>query len=200
MARTRTRGFTLVEVLVALFVLTIISVAAFRGLSAVMNARDAVTQETRKWQGLMFLFSRMELDIALAIPRPVRNPAGQTEPEWIGHEVPLTPDDGQLILTRAGAQDVEGAQAGPQRIGYRLDQGTLYLLRWTALDQPPDAEPVRYALLQNVSAFHLRYLDADGAWSEQWPLPGRTGGIPAAVEVSITLEGEQPITRLFLTR
>jgi type II secretion system protein J len=105
-----------------------------------------------------------------------------------------------LILTRAGTQDVEGAQPGPQRIGYRLDRGTLYLLRWKALDQPPDAKPVRYALLHNVSQFHLRYQDTDGAWREQWPPPGRTGGMPAAVEVSITLEGEQPVTRLFLTR
>lgn len=196
----RTRGFTLMEVLVALFVVAIIAVASFRGLSAVMQARDTVTQETRRWQGLMYLFSRMEHDIAQAIPRPVRGPTGVTEPEWIGHDVPVSPSDAQLILTRAGGLDAQGAQVGPQRVGYRLEQHTLYLLHWTALDQPPDAKPQRYPLLQDVKEFHLRYQDDHGTWSEQWPMPGRTGGIPMAVEVKIALEGEQPITRLFLSR
>lgn len=188
------------ETLVALFVVAIIAIAAYRGLSAVVQARDVVAQETRKWQGLMFLFSRLGQDIALAIPRPVRNAAGTTEPEWTGHDVPVSPDDAQLILTRAGSLDGQGAQVGPQRVGYRLQQHTVYLLRWAALDQPPDARPARYPLLQEVSEFHLRYQDERGAWQEQWPPPGKTGGIPVAVEVTVTLEGGQPIKRLFLTR
>lgn len=200
MDRKASRGFTLIEVLVALFVLAIIAVAAFRGLNAVMATRDAVAQETRKWQGLMFFFSRMEQDIAVAVVRPVRDRAGAQQPEWIGHDVPVSPDDAQLILTRAGVQDEQGAQVGPQRIGYRLDRNTLYLLRWMALDQPPDAEPRRYPLLRNVSEFHLRYEAANGAWSDTWPPLGQTGGIPMAVEVKLTLSGGQPITRLFLTR
>lgn len=194
------RGFTLTETLVALFVVSIIAIAAYRGLSAVVQARDVVAQETREWQGLMFLFSRMSQDIALAIPRPARNAAGVTEPEWIGHDVPVSPDDAQLVLTRSGNLDGQGAQIGPQRIGYRLEQHTLYLLHWPAVDQPPDARPSRYPLLQGVSEFHLRYQDERGAWSEQWPQPGRTGGLPVAVEVKVTLEGGQPIRRLFLTR
>lgn len=200
MNMTRARGFTLVEVLVALFVLAIIAVAAFRGLNAVVDARNAVAQETRKWQGLMFFFSRMEQDIAVAVRRPVRDRSGAQQPEWIGHAVPVAPDDGQLILTRAGVQDEQGAQVGPQRIGYRLERDTIYLMRWMALDQPADGEPRRYPVLEGVSEFHLRYLGADGLWNEQWPVPGQTGGIPAAVEVRLTLAGGQPITRLFLTR
>lgn len=194
------RGFTLIELLVALFVLAILSVAGFRGLNAVINARDAVAKETRKWQGLMFFFSRIEQDIALAVHRPVRDRTGAQQPEWIGHSVPVSSDDAQLILTRAGVQDDQGAQAGPQRVGYKLEHDTIYLLRWTALDQPPNAEPKRYPLLQGVSEFHLRYMSIDGQWNEQWPQPGQAGGIPSAVEVRLTLAGGSPITRLFLTR
>lgn len=196
----RTRGFTLIEVLVAVFVLAIIAIAAFSGLNAVAHTRDAVGQETRKWQALMFLFSRMEQDVALAIPRPVRGPTGATQAAWIGHDVPVSPNDAQLILTRAGVQDDLGAQVGPQRVGYRLQQNTLYVLRWTALDQPPGAQPERYALLKGVSAFHLRYQAANGTWTKTWPPQGQVASLPAAVEVKLTLEGGQPITRLFLTR
>lgn len=194
-----TRGFTLVEVLVALFVLSIIAIASFRGLDAVVNARDAVTSETRKWQNLMFFFSRMEQDVALAVHRPVRDRAGVLEPEWIGNPNPVGPGDGQLILTRAGSSDMLNAQVGPQRIGYRLDNNTLYAMRWTALDQPPDAEPRRYAILQGVSDLQLRYMGSNGAWYEKWPMPGQPA-IPVAVEVKITLAGMQPVTRVLLTQ
>lgn len=200
MDRRRPRGFTLIEVLVALFVLAIIAMAAFRGLNAVMAAREAVAQETRKWQALMFFFSRMEQDVAVAVRRPIRDRTGVQQPEWIGREVPVSPDDAQLIMTRAGVQDEQGAQVGPQRIGYRLERNTIYLMRWMALDQPPDAEPKRYALLRDVSEFHLRYQGTNGGWSTQWPPAGGMGGIPVAVEVRVTLAGGQPITRLFLTR
>ncbi len=196
----RTRGFTLIELLVALFVLAILTVAGFRGLNAVLDARKATEQETRKWQHLMFFFSRMEQDIAQAVRRPVRGPNGAQQPEWVGLGVPASPDEAQLILTRAGVQDEQGAQVGPQRVGYRLDHDTVYLLRWMALDQPMNAEPKRYALLEGVSEFHLRYMSTDGQWNEQWPQAGQTGGIPLAVEVNITLAGGQQITRLFLTR
>lgn len=196
----RARGFTLVELLVALFVLAILSVAGFRGLNAVLDARNAVAAETRKWQSLMFFFSRMEMDIALAIKRPVRDQSGALRSEWIGRSKPVGADDGQLVLTRAGAEDEQSAQVGPQRIGYRLERDTVYLLRWMALDQPVNAEPRRYALLEGVSQFDLRYLDADKKWSDSWPPPGRTEGIPMAVEVKLTFTGGHPITRVFLTR
>lgn len=196
----RTRGFTLIELLVALFVLAIMTVAGFRGLNAVIDARTAVAAETRKWQNLMFFFSRMEQDIALAVHRPVRDQSGAQQPEWLGHSVPVAPNDAQLILTRAGVQDEQGAQVGPQRVGYRLEHDTVYLLRWMALDQPANSEPRRYALLEGVSEFHLRYMSADGQWNEQWPLNGQASGIPVAVEVKLTLADSKQITRLFLTR
>lgn len=195
----RVRGFTLVEVLVALFVMAIIAIASYSGLESVAKSRDAVTRETRKWQDLMFFFSRMSQDVALAIPRPVRDGQGLTEPEWIGNPDPVAPSDGQLILTRAGSMDMLGVQVGPQRIGYRLDNNTLYAMRWTALDQPPGAKPQRYPILQGVKDFHLRYMGSNGVWYEKWPVPGQPG-IPQAVEVKVTLAGMQPITRLLLTR
>lgn len=200
MRYSRSRGFTLIELLVALVVLAIMSVAGFRGLNAVLDARKTVAQETRKWQNLMFLFSRMEQDIALAVRRPVRDQNGVSQPEWIGHKVPVSADDAQLILTRAGSTDEQSLQVGPQRIGYRLDRGTIYLLRWMVLDQPMHAEPRRYPLLEGVNDLSFRYLATDGRWNEQWPRPPQKGGIPVAVEVKLTLVGGQIITRLFVSQ
>jgi general secretion pathway protein J len=42
-------GFTLIELLSALLILSLVAVMSFRGLAAVLDARDRVAQETEKW-------------------------------------------------------------------------------------------------------------------------------------------------------
>lgn len=197
MASRYSRGFTLIEMLVALLILALLAIAGYRGLNAVLDARTAVSQETRKWQQLMFFFSRMDQDIAQALPRPVRNTGGVTEPEFIGHQTLIGANDAQLAFTRAGFADAGAAQLAPQRIGYRLDGNTILLLRWPALDQPVRPAPRRYPLLKGVRAFDLRYLTTAGVWLKQWPPPGQNSGMPSAVEVSLTLADGKTITRVF---
>ena len=81
------RGFTLIELLVALVILTLLAIAGYRGLDAVLQTRERIAQETRKWQHLAFFFSRLEQDVAQAVHRPVRDAGGLTLPEWVGHAV-----------------------------------------------------------------------------------------------------------------
>ena len=65
------RGFTLIELLVALVVLTFIAVAGYSSLNTVVQTRDRVAQETRKWQHLTYFFSRLEQDVAVPFqPQP----------------------------------------------------------------------------------------------------------------------------------
>lgn len=191
------QGFTLVELLVALFILVLLSVAGYRGLNAVLQTREHVAQETRKWQHLAFFFSRLEQDVAQAVHRPIRDAGGLTQPEWIGREVVVAENEAQLTFTRAGMPDQGAAMLAPQRIGYRLQQGSIIMLRWPYLDQAPLSVPLRYPLLDGVRDFHLRYLDANGNWLSLWPAAGQTGGLPTALEAEVTLDSGEKITRVF---
>lgn len=190
-------GFTLIELLVALFIMALLATAGYRGLNAVLQTREALSQETRKWQQLMFFFSQMEQDVAQALRRPVRDQGGNSRPEWLGLATVAGADEAQLSFTRAGAADEGEAHMAPQRIGYRLERDTIQLLRWPALDQPLHPEPRRYPLLSGVRAFDLRYMNALGTWYEQWPPGGQTDGLPAAMEIKLTLTGGESITRVF---
>jgi general secretion pathway protein J len=196
MSCKRTQGFTLIELLVALLIMALLAIAGYRGLDAVLEARHAVAQETLKWQELMFFFSRMDQDVAQALPRTVRAQDGSTEPAWHGLTAP-GPDEAQLSLTRAGVPDENEAQLIPQRIGYRLDNGTISLLVWPALDQANHAQPQHYPLLHNVSTFDLRYLADSGKWYTQWPPLGQNAILPRAMEVDLTLAGGERISRIF---
>lgn len=191
------RGFTLIELLVALVILTLLAIAGYRGLDAVLQTRERIAQETRKWQHLAFFFSRLEQDVAQAVHRPVRDAGGLPVPEWIGHAVVVDDDDGELVFTRAGIADQGAAMRAPQRIGYRLQQNTIVLLRWPTLDQSPRPEPVHYPLLEGVRDFQLRHLDINGTWVNQWPPAGLNGSLPLALEVQLTLVDGAKITRVF---
>ncbi len=197
MSSRPSRGFTLIEMLTALLIMALLAVAGYRGLNAVLQSRAAVAQETRKWQQLMLLFAQMEQDVAQALRRPVRDRSGNQQPEWLGLATTAGPDDAQLAFTRAGTTDEGEARQVPQRIGYRLDQDTIQLLRWPALDQPQQPEVRHYPLLSGVREFNLRYLAGGGTWVTAWPPPGQPGGLPAALEVGITLTSGEAITRVF---
>lgn len=190
-------GFTLIELLVALVILTFISLAGYRGLNAVLQTRERVAEETRKWQHLAFFFSRMELDIAQAVHRPVRESTDNLSPEWVGHNITVGDNDAELTFTRAGMSDQGFEMLPPQRIAYRFDQGMIVMLRWPALDQAPRTTPIRYPLLEGVHEFKLRYLDSSNNWQKQWPLAGATSAMPSAVEINLTLTGGENITRIF---
>jgi general secretion pathway protein J len=192
------RGFTLIELLVALVILTLLSVAGYRGLDAVLQTRERVAVETRKWQHLAFFFSRLNQDIAQAVQRPVRDESGNiVRAAWLGNTVAVGEDDAELIFTRAGIPDQGSALQAPQRIAYRLEQGSIVMLRWPSLDQAPRVKPVRYPVLEGVREFKLRYLDRDGIWQLQWQYPTDLSKLPVAVEITLTLVGGEIITRIF---
>ncbi|MDD4928333.1 MAG: type II secretion system minor pseudopilin GspJ [Gallionella sp.] len=191
------RGFTLIELLVSLVILALLSVAAYRSLDAVLQTRERIAAETRKWQHLAFFFARLDQDIAQAIHRRARDGAGVFQPEWAGHAVVVGDDDAELTFTRAGVEDQGLFMRSPQRIAYRLEQDKVISLRWPTPDLAAHTKPARYTLLEGVSEFKWRYLDTDGNWLTQWPPKAGNGGRPQAAEVTLILLGGEKLTRIF---
>jgi general secretion pathway protein J len=198
MKRHFARGFTLIELLVALVILALISVAGYSGLNAVLQTRERVAQETRKWQHLSYFFSRLELDIAQAVRRPVRTSTGSTSPEWVGHQVVVGDNDAELTFTRAGMSNQGNEIAPPQRIAFRFERGAIVMLHWPGLDQAPSIIPARNTLLEGIREFKLRYMDKSNIWQEIWPPAGAIAGTPSAVEIKLTLTSGENVTRLFV--
>jgi general secretion pathway protein J len=70
--RTRRAGFTLVEVLVALAILAVIGVLAWRAMAALADGESRLAAETARWTALDAVFARIEADLRAALPRAVR--------------------------------------------------------------------------------------------------------------------------------
>lgn len=197
------RGFTLLELLVALAVFAIMAIAAYSGLRSVLFTHAAVEEENRRLAAVQLAVFRLEQDIEQALPRGVRDEYGEPQPALRGGE--LLSD--ALILTRAGWDNPLGQpRASLQRVAYRLQGGRLWRLYWTVLDRGGAIEPRETLLLDQVSAFRVRFLDQSDAWQNDWPppissavddtLPPDLNTLPRAVEITLTLEDWGAITRL----
>jgi len=174
---TRQRGFTLIELMSAMLILALLAVMSFRGLGAVLDARDQVRQETEKWKRVAALFSRFQHDVQLSLPRPLRSAPGRLE------------------FSRFAT--AEGIDA-PRRVAYRLNENReIELWLWPGLDVAPNAQPARYTVLSAVAQFELQYLDARLAWVDAWPGSERDPPLPQAVRVRIVLESGEDLVRVF---
>jgi general secretion pathway protein J len=189
------RGFTLIEVMTALLVLSLLALMSYRGLGAVLDAREHVKQETDKWRGVAAFFARFERDVELASPRTVRTAAG-IAPAWLG--LPAAGAEASLEFSRfASADGIDTAR----RIGYRLNEKReIELWLWPGLDVAPGVQPARYAVLGGVKTFELQYLSPALAWVDAWPAAAAGEPIPRAVRLRIVLASDEEIVRIFVLR
>jgi len=192
----RTRGFTLVELLVALAIFAILAGFAYRSLAAMLEAREALRDNARKWRDVAVFVSRLERDLASILPRTGHAPSGATLSP-VSSVLSTEPEGEGLALTRSGSPLQEGPLAAPQRVGYRLREGRVERLSWAALDAAPREEPVAVPILSSVQALSFRFLDMkSGDWRLAWGPAGGGQPVPAAVEMTVVLASGERIVRL----
>lgn len=186
------RGFTLIELLVVLLIFSLLALMSYRGLGAVLDAREHVRQETEKWRSMASFFSRFERDVELAAPRSIRTSSG-IAPAW--HGDPGRSGAPNLEFSRfASADGVDKAR----RVTYMLNQNNeIELWLWPGLDVASGVVPERYTVLTGVGEFELEYLNADRVWMEVWPTSGNDLALPKAVQLRIKLVSGEEIMRVF---
>jgi len=194
----RNRGFTLIELLVALAIFAIMSGFAFRGLTAMLDSREALAKESRKWRDLSLFVGRVERDIAAVLPRTATSASG-TPLAALSSAVDAAPGPVGLALTRSGNMLAGNASAAPQRIAYRLREGRVERLAWAGVDAAPRDEPAGTPVLAEATNLTFRFLDPKSSeWRGDWGLPGNAAAsLPAAVEMTLVLASGERIVRLF---
>jgi general secretion pathway protein J len=191
----RRNGFTLVELLVSLFIFGLLSAAGVALLSFSVRAQEAA--ETRL--GALGDFRRagalLTGDLAQAAPRVVRDARGDVRPAFIGSGG----GQGGLVLAfvRRGWENIEEApRPSLQRVEYSLAGGRLERRVYPRLD---GAEPLPAGLVADgVRRLRLRYRDKEGNWRDRWD-PTRPAELPRAVELVMDAQGAGVTRQLFLT-
>ena len=199
MMRNRNRGFTLLEILVAVAILAIMSVMAYRGVSearvSVENAGGHMDR-LREVQRAMYLLTS---DFRTLAPRPIREPIGD------GFRAALRRDPNAVTLvelSHGGWPNGAGTPRGTvQRVSYRLEERTLIREYWNVTDPTLANIPVTRRLLNQVERIEIRYLNSGREWVTQWPPLGGAGDTglrsrPMAVEITIVLTDYGELKRL----
>jgi general secretion pathway protein J len=191
-------GFTLLELLVALSIFAVIAMLAYSGLLSVLQIGARVEQTTQQLTRLQLTFQRLNQDMSQLIYRPIRNEYGDSLPAIQGALQ-------QIELTRAGWRNPSQQPRGHlQRVNYSLEKQTLWRTYWQVLDRTRDSQPQRSALLTDVTAFKLRFLDAQMEWHEAWvssdtAQPVENTLILKAIEVTLSITDWGELTWLFPT-
>jgi general secretion pathway protein J len=191
---SRNKAFTLVELLVALAIFALLAGFAYRGLHSMLESREALQKETRKWRDVALFVGRIERDLVAVLPTQPQANAIVRRPAAITSVVETVPNDNGLALTRSGNTMQENALAAPQRVAYRLRDGVIERLTWTSVDPAPREDPAAVRVLGQVSSLGFRFLLDNGEWRTSWGVAERT--LPAAVEVSLRLASGETIVRL----
>lgn len=181
------RGFTLLELLIAIAIFALLGLATYRMLDSVLSA-DAVTREhERQLRELTRAISAFERDLRQVAVRPIRDGFGDPQPALHSDLADTT----ALELTRAGWRNPLGQpRAELQRVRWQLSDEQWQRRYWRVLDRAQDSQPQVQQALDGVTSLSLRYLDKDGQWQPDWPPSSVSGdaqltGLPRAVELRL---------------
>lgn len=198
--RHRRRGFTLVELLLAIAVMSLLAILSWRGLDGMVRSQEITRQRADEILVLQAALGQWGTDLDALMPL-----ANTTALEWDGQVLRLTrrssavPDEGALVVawTRRGTQPGQWLrwQSAPVHTRGQWQDAWQLAQQWAR--SPGDAERRYEMALMPLADWQIFY-HRGGAWSN--PLSSNTAApdgaaapIPDGVRLQITLPPGQAL-------
>lgn len=193
----RQRGFTLMELLIAIAVFAVLGAMSYGGLNAVLKTRSRTMEAADQLHNLQITLMLIQRDLQHIVNEPARDEFGDLHP-------PITTEfsDERLIeFSRLGWNNPTGQLRSTfQRVAYGFEDNTLFRYYWPHFHRGPQEKPIEAELLGGLEEVSLRYMDKQETWHEDWPpLNTNIAELPHLIEIVFQLENGDEITRLFPT-
>jgi general secretion pathway protein J len=187
------RGFTLVEVLVAISLLAILLTSVYGIFSSVSLARERLDANSAEYHRARVLFDRLGRELRGAYFRASDQNLVFTSRSVDGGPV-------ELELTTSAVSPLSQTGSGIARVHYLLvedpedsTEGLVLMRSESPVHESTDEGAVgMMRMVPGIKAMALRFY-ANGTWQTAWD--GRTSGLPEMVEIELQLStgGEEPI-------
>lgn len=175
-------GLTLLELLIALTVLTTLGVMTYRATTAAIGTYSHLQVSEQRWSGIVRALHIIETELLQMVH------AGRVELTWQPASTVISGED-EAELARLAMLSLGGAQ-GSERVAFVLRGTRLYWERSSARDVRP--EPQQDVLLEGVESIEWQLLGREG-WVSEWNRPQT----PRAVRLSFTVQGLGEFHRVF---
>jgi general secretion pathway protein J len=188
------KGFTLVEMLVALAALSLLAGAGIVLTQVAVDTRDSIEVRDQSHRELLRLRTIMKSDLGQAAPRRARDESGsRANAALVGR--PQAGGDAFLQLVRRGWENVSGERRSSlQYVEYGLRNGAIERRHRRMVDGAPLEAP--QVLVEGVRAVNVSYFQYD-QWAEAYA-GSASRPLPRAVAIEIEFDDATRLRQLFL--
>lgn len=188
-------GFTLIEMLLALMIFSLLSISGYQLLQGVLRQEEISHEKSQRIAEVQRAFATLERDFSAMLPRTVRTQGQGSTPPIVALSSRDKHTGDSITFTHANWFNPADrlARSTLQRVSYDMRQQALWRRHTALVDIPSGEQTYDRRLLSGVEGLRLRYY-RQGGWQDT---PDDGGQLPAAVEVTLTLTDYGALTRRF---
>lgn len=195
MLKQTIKGFTLIELMLAMSIFAIVSLLTMGGLSNVLNTQEHTEANLQRLTRFQMVFSILSRELQQYANRTVRDEYGAIIPS-ISHETSEGIDG--IEFSHQGRFTL-GDQVRLQRVAYYLEDKQLIKKTWQVLDRVEDTKPVKQVFLDDIEELNFSFYSAQSSSEGQWQddVPDSENGQLRAVKLSIKSVDFNELYRIF---
>ena len=178
-------GFTLVELLIAIVLFSILSVGSYQVLNSVISSHRNLSSHNEKFDALRRTVNMLTRDLQQARSRTIINSYGEQEAALVLE----SSDQSRLVLSTAGwANPLASPRGTVSRVEFFVEDEVLIKRRWLVLDAVDEDSYFDMPLLKGVLEFQIQALDSDRRWISYWPTTDMPATeLPQALEIELSI-------------
>lgn len=201
MRQNKQTGFTLIEIMVVMFIIAVMCGFGYAGLNNTIKQSGKIEQLREQLENLQLTMSLLQQDLTQTVYRNIINEYGSEEHALLAEE-----NSTELLkLTRLGWANPAGqARSSMTRVEWLIDDDSNLVRRhWYELDRAPGAEPVDTVLLEDIESVEMKFLDQNNSWQPIWPNINNLGAggalptIPKVADITFVTKRWGEVRRVF---
>lgn len=180
------RGFTFIEMLLAMAIFALVGLASASVLSSVAESDAASQKAAERLAQIQRFFLILERDLAQISARQIRVEGEEPiKSPLLGDKLMLESEEGGFAFVHSGWRNpgMVLPRSEIQAVGYRFREGKIERLFSLFPDAVTGSEPKVQPLLDKVTGFKVEFLK-DEEWLETW----NDEKLPKAIRLTITHE------------